>query len=304
MATEQLPGTKRAADHAQRFRDAMEAMRSRTDLTAKGLAAVGTAAVGAVGYAAYTDAFPAEGPFLAFVFLFLGPLLMIVAVLALVVRFNRASESVLTSTDIDHMVTVNDLDEQQRRLIEEKYERMASLNEVESLRAYQARSFRLDRIADRLPAAKADPFRQRADLIQGEVHATQTQVAALIVRSRARNAMTGWTLAWILVFVGGWYSAALSADALGAERSEEIEIAKACADARTAGATDLPGICDGQGPAAEDETTAGETLEDSVVSLTEAWRDCRRAAAKAAEDPSVCLPLERALAASRGESAP
>jgi hypothetical protein len=284
----------------------MEKIRSRSDLTAKGLAAVGTAAVGAIGYKEFANAFPAEGHWLIFVCLFLGPVLMICAVVALIVRFSRAGESVLTNADVEHVVEVNHLDPGQRDLVEEKYSQMAKLNEVDSLGAYQARGFRFERIADRRPAAEADPVRQRADQVHGEVLATQSGVAALIVRDRAKKAMTGWTIVWIFLFAGGWYSVSLSADALSAERTEKIEIAKSCAEARKAGADEdkLPGICgekpngDGKGS----EASTAETIGDSVVAITESWRDCWKAAAKAKEDRSVCAPLQRARAAAEGDA--
>ena len=46
------------ADQAQRFRDATEQIRARTERTAKGLGGLGTLAVSAVGIAKFADIFP------------------------------------------------------------------------------------------------------------------------------------------------------------------------------------------------------------------------------------------------------
>lgn len=308
MAAEPLPGTARATEQAQRFRDAAEKIRSRTDLTAKALGAVGTAAVAGVGYAKFADVFPYDGPSIALVGLAAGLIGMVVAVVSLVWRFSKASGSVFTSADVDNVISTNSLDGEEEKILREKYERMAKLNEVDSLSAYQARAYRFERIADRLPGTEGEPLRARAGQIMSELLATQNQVSTLIVRYRANQAVYGtMTLFLIGLFILSWYGTALSADALEGRRSGEVDIAKSCGEAAEKGGTfksGTPAIC---GEADDEELTptqeAAKAARDGVAAILAARNACLDKADEAGAGGAVCEPLQRALAAA-GESSP
>lgn len=307
MAAEPLLASKRAADRAERNRAATEKIRSRTDLTAKALAAVGTAAVSAIGYNKLADVYPYGGPDWAVAIIVVGAELMIIAVLHLLRRFSDAGEVIVTWVDLQKTIEDNKLDAEEVKIVRGVYEEMAKLNDVDSLAAYQARAHRYERMADSCEcSSRADELRAQADLIANEISSVHTRVAALILKKRAREATSGGkTLKLILLFVIGWYLMAYAADRIESDRNGEVEVAKACADAREAGAKELPAICDKQVPEAQEPVTAAETIDGLVVSAAEARKECRKAARKAKEDLEVaCLPSERALAAAKGEGAP
>lgn len=237
MSTEgPTPATKRAEEQAERSRDAMEKIRSRTDLTAKGLAAAGSAAVAGVGYAKLADVFPVEGTcWVWFVVLGLGFVSMIVAVIVAVRVFNNATRSVMTEPDANETIRLNQLDRYTRFSPDDEeklkgiYKRMGQLNGVESLAAYQARARRFERIAARMEdGAVATVLRKRANAIMSEIVAAQERAGMLILRNRANRALFGRkTLASIFFFAAGLYAMALSADAFEGDRKERTEIEKA-----------------------------------------------------------------------------
>ena len=205
----------------------MTMIRSRTDHTTKGLAAVGTAAVTAIGYAKLADVFPYHGPSWSIPVLVLGLSAMVVAVVRLVQRFERIGDTIITYADIQRTLDCNRLEEPERTTLEREYKNMAALNGVETLRAYNARAHRFERIADRADSGTASSLRARADAIRAEVLATQDRVVVFILRERAKTAFfSPRVVLWLVVFLLGWYSTALAADVLQAHRSESPEPSK------------------------------------------------------------------------------
>ena len=121
-ATQTLPGMKRASDQSERYREAMDKIRARTDATSKGLAAAGTAAIGGIGYAKLADVFPYEGPGWALVLLVVGVLTMLAVVIAVVRLFSSASQTVVTSADAEMTITANpSFDEKEKTLVRDIY---------------------------------------------------------------------------------------------------------------------------------------------------------------------------------------
>jgi hypothetical protein len=248
VAEETLPGTSRANTHSERFRDVMNQMRSRTDLTAKGLAAVGTAAVSAIGYAKLADVFPYGGPLWALLALIAGMLGMIVAVVVLVRRFFGASQVMITSPDLRETAKLNELDTAETELLEKAYDDSARANKVNTLVELeeQGRALEEDALKEDDPD-KAKSGHRQAERILAEVQAAQDRGAAFIVRRRATYALFGWpSLLLLALFAFGWYGTALGADALESNRKDEIDVAVACADAREKAEIlkdELPAIC-------------------------------------------------------------
>lgn len=222
VAAEQLPAAQRATENSEHFRALMTLIRSRTDATAKGLAAVGTAAVSAIGYATLADFFPYHGPWYAAAGLGAGLVAMVVAVILLVRRFERLAETVITYADAERTRRKSHLKVPEFRILTAEYKEMARLNAVDSLRAYNARAHRFERIAD----ACGDPetattLRARADVIRAEVLATQDRAVVFILRKRAKQAFFHKeAVALLLLFLVGWYGTALCADALQSKRAD------------------------------------------------------------------------------------
>jgi hypothetical protein len=314
MAEEEgLPGAKRASDQAGRYRDAMEKIRQRTDYTSKGLATVGTAAIAAIGYAKLADVFPWAGWSLAILALALGVVLMIAAVLLLVRRFAAASESVFTSSDLAKTFERNKINEAEKCLIKKVYDETAKKNEADSLCAYEAQALQLEKEADgKEDAKKAGPLRVRADKILNEIQAAQDRAGALLLRRRAYTAVFGWGMAlWVSVFVVGWYATAVGADSLQSEHSDQVILAKSCAEARAAEKVvkdDIPDICGTQleeekaEEEAEEEKTAATTQREGITALASAVETCQNTAeTNKEESKNPCLRLERALLAALEE---
>jgi hypothetical protein len=222
MAVEQLPAAIRATEKSEHFRELMTLIRGRTDVTAKGLAAVGTAAMSAIGYAKLADVFPYFGPWFALAGLGLGLVAMIFAVVMLVRRFEDLADTVITFADAERTREASQLSGPEFKTLTREYKKMARLNGVESLGAYSARAHRFERIADATSdRATADSLRARADAIQAEVSATQDRAVVFILRERAKRAFFHWkAIVLLVVFLAGWYGTALSADALQAKRDE------------------------------------------------------------------------------------
>lgn len=294
-------GAERAKQNGEQFSKAIEAIRGRSDLAAKALGGIGTAAISALGYAKLTDIFPYGGPCWALVLLIVGAILMIVAVLVLVYGFYAATQSLITSSDIDQTASRNDMDEAEKRLVKWAYDDTAELNGVKSLRAYEARGQRFDRIAERAPEARAKVLGDAAARIAAEVGATQARAATFVLRRRSNRAMFAKrTLFFLFLFVVGWYGTATGASALQNGRSGKIAVAKECAEARALPKiveTELPGIC-GTPPAAKtpEVKTPAELSKKAVVALAGEVAECLKATATAAE----CVPLQRALTAATG----
>ena len=200
-------GTERASQSAEQFSKAIETLRGRSDLAAKALGGVGTAAISALGYAKLTDVFPYGGPGWALAALIVGPIAMVVALGFLVRGFYTATQSLITSSDIDETVSRNGMKPAEKTLVEQAYRDTAKLNGVNTLRAYEARGQRFERIAERAPTERAKCIGEAAARIAAEVAATQQRAATFVLRRRSTEALFGiGTIACLVLFVGGWYA--------------------------------------------------------------------------------------------------
>jgi hypothetical protein len=296
---------ERANQSTKNFSDGIAQIRQRADYAAKGLAGIGTAAITAIGYTKLADVFPDGGPSWAPWLLGVGVLLMIIAVAFLVRRFHGASESVITKSDVDKTVALNDLSDEERKTIEETYGDMAELNGLDTLRAYEARGQRLERIADRVPDSEAKRLHEQAQLIFAEIKATQARASAFVLRERSTRALFS-PLTYVLVglFVVGWYSVALSADAMESKRTDEIAVAKSCVEAHEKKELIddeiFPDICGTVKTGEKKEPTPAETSGQAVESSAKSWVACKQAARKAGAGAEDCVPLEKALLAAIG----
>lgn len=303
MTEEVSAGAKRASEQAQRFHEVFESVRQRTDYTSKGLGAIGVAAVAGVGYANLANDFPYGGPWWAVVFLILGVLAMVAAVVSLVSRFNRANEAVITSPSYEETFHHNKIrDKKEQDLIKKIYREIAKQQQVTTLRAYEARGQRFERIASQCKGARAALLRARADQILTEVTATEDRAAALLLRHRGHLALFSRAFViWVFVFALGWYATALGSDALQSDRSDQIEVAKLCAEARAEKEiveAKLPSICGDPPPKKEEEKEkphATKVAGDGLAALAAAFESCLNAAEENGENRDVCVRLEDAL---------
>lgn len=238
-----------AYDQVERFRGVADKVRQRADTSAKALGGLATTAVGAIGIAKVADIFPIHWDGWAVVAVLatlIGFALIVAVVAAFTARLWQVNSPIFTSSLASR---IPELAPDERKRVETTYKDMAELNGVPSLRAYEARAHRLDRIADRSHPPRRNRLRAQAALIRAEVMATQNRAAADVIRRRAAKPLTG-KKAWrsYVVAVVGFLAFALGADYLEAERSGRVAIAKECAAAQKAVVdqrldTKLPDIC-------------------------------------------------------------
>jgi hypothetical protein len=249
MAGDEPTAPTGTADQAQRFRDATEKVRQRTELTAKTLGGLGITAVSAIGIAKFADIFPwapDQGWWVAL--LIVSFLLMIGVVGLFTYRLWHANERILLRSDVDRM---NDLSDEEKDTVREVYAETARLNLAPSLRALEARAQRLYRIATRTDNKDlAKQLRQRADDIAADIRSVQARAGMIVVRRRAgqaiRDALAIAAFAVLALSIVGF---GVSSDRLDSERTQLTKIVKDCAEAKKAaqigGVQELPRICEG-----------------------------------------------------------
>ena len=241
-----------ANEQQKRFRDAADKIRSRADLTAKGLGALGTTVLTAIGITKVGDLFPAKAELrwlVGVAFVLVGFAAMTFVLGFFTRRLWRVNEPIFLAADEKRMP---DLDKHSPKgttpeldRVTEIYGGMADLNDVPSLRAYELRGHRWERIAERERNEKrAKELQIRAALLRAEVLATETRALAVLVRDRASRAIAdSRAVAAYAAFVIGVVLFAAGADWLESNRTDEVALARSCGDARKAGATELPDPC-------------------------------------------------------------
>ncbi|MGI8729557.1 MAG: hypothetical protein ACR2LK_06130 [Solirubrobacteraceae bacterium] len=223
----------------QRFRASIEAVRSRADLTAKALAALGTTALSALGIAKFADVYPLPPGgwdahlVLATVASVGGFLLVAVAIALFTTRFWKVSSPIFVSSDLDEMK--GELSSPQRKRAQLRYDHIARRRDAPSMRAYEARAERFDRLASSTDEPQRSELRAAAALIRAEVAAAGAHVGADAVRDRATQTLRGWGARGVVAsFLVGLVAFGLGTDYLDGERKGRTEIAKECAAATKA----------------------------------------------------------------------
>jgi hypothetical protein len=337
------PVTAVARENATRSKEALDKLRQRADTTAKAFGALATSLLTAVGVAKIGDVFPLESSNRAWTWagaLFVGFGLMAAAIAFFTARLWRVSNPILAHVDPDRMKDY--LSKSELALVKEVYKEARQRWSVPSVRAYARRGRRLERIADRLNhEPSAAKLRERSAAIGVELQAVMSHALALVGRRRAGKVVRSWlSVGAFAVFVIGVVVFAVSSDRLESARAGEIALAKSCAEARTAHATEdaLPGLCgDEKNPtpeqivalakacadartanAAEEtitavcgepstpddeaKTTPDQEADSALVALVQARGRCRAAVREAgAAQPGPCAALDRAVAAALRE---
>jgi hypothetical protein len=247
------PAPTGATDQAQRFRDATEKVRQRTELTAKTFGGLGTAAISALGIAKFADVFPwAPGQGVWVCVLITSFLVMIGVVGLFAWRLWHASERIVLRSDAEKM---SELDGGEKETVKEVYRETARLNLVPTLRALEARAHRLYRIANRVDDANlAKKLIQRANDIAADIHSVEARAGLLVVRRRAAQAFRDrWAILAFIALALAVVGFGISADRLESERAGLTKVVKDCAEAKKAaqvgGIRGVPEICKGSSPA-------------------------------------------------------
>lgn len=211
-----------ASAQTKRAREVIDTIRKRADLSAKALAAIGGAALGAISLDKVGDLSPTDwGDESTVVWAFLlliGFVAMAAAIVSFVIRLEEVNRPVFVSSRLDRMDVKGD----ERGAVAQAFADMADLNDAPSLRAYEARAARLDRIADHSDEKRAAELRRRAAVIREEVQATHARAAADVVRARGAKALTGKdAIKWYAAAVLGFVLFTIGVDHLESEREAD-----------------------------------------------------------------------------------
>ncbi len=248
----------RALSQEKVYSEALEKLRQRSDLTAKAIAGIGSTAIGGLGIATLTDIWPPGEPALAVVGLVAGFFAMAAGVILLAQRIWKAQQPVVIGSG----KSIDGADRREQRIADRVSDEIAHFHDVESLRAYEARGVRFERVAARLKGtdpALAERVLRAAQVVLAEVSEARMRTVYAIVRRRAFNAFQSvWALVLALLIAVGFYLVGISADKLDAERSGQIQFAKDCATALgtpNIDRSDLPSACRQGAPASPKPTS-------------------------------------------------
>lgn len=257
---------------AKDFRDAADVLRNRVEWFGKVLVAISTLGTGAVGLAKVGDLFPVPDGSVAWAWgAVLGLLAAALAAVGIAVRLMRVGEPVVVEVDVDTSspgVTASDL-----AAIRRIFAAAAARFGFQSLAGVQERERSMRRAAIR---ADSDAERARrtalADELRSEIDIALARAEMAVVRRRATDAV-GSFVAFLLhaTVLGGLVLFAAGADAVASNRVVIGDTAKACGDARTAGATDQELADSGCEGAAEgdDETDAEPSVDEQRTAFLE-----------------------------------
>jgi hypothetical protein len=303
------PATTAAVDRSKRFRDASDKVRERSDATAKGLAALGTTGLTAVGITKFADLYPlppGEEP-LAWLAI-ISFVLMSAMLAAFIFRLWNANKPLVPRTDLEAMMTTRkEIDEHEKEEMKRVYDETALRHGAANLQAFEARGDRLQRIADRTSnATLAGTLKAMAERIRAETEVAFSRAQLIVVRRRMNSALKGpWAVIFAIVFVASLVGFGLSTDHIDSERTTRVAAYKACAEAITAKVdkAKLPDICAGVSPSSAASPTAEQTAAAVVTGLTAAYGTCIDTAVEHKRSIDMCDGIKTELA-SAVQSAP
>jgi hypothetical protein len=265
---------------ATEFRAIADALRLRVDLFGKALAAIATLGTTAVGLTKISDLFPARG-WSGWVFVVaacLGLTFAALAAISVAVRLMRVARPIFMHADMERSKELDD--DEYRDAVEPVFKAAAERFGYTSLMGLQERERSLRNAASR--TTDKDEHARRtalADEVKAEIEQALGQGQVVVIRRRATNAVSGCG-AWLryVVVIGGLVIFAAGADKVSSDRTDPIASAKACGEARTAGATreelEATKVC--KGPAAQEPKppSAAEARAQITAKLAATLQAC------------------------------
>ncbi len=290
------PAAAAAIAQASSFKAASDKLRERSETTAKALAALGTTGLTAVGIAKFSDIYPVPpGGTASSLLVIAGFLAMTLSLAGFTILLWDANRPLVTKVDPNEMGE----NEDEIHAIDEIYARVAKLNGVASLEAYQARAFRLQRIAERSDDAGATKLRASADRIRAEIHATSARAALIVIRQRINEALKGFNaLLLALTFLAGLLAFGLASDHLDSERTAKVATLKACSEAAEAKVeiSRLPDICKGvRSSPKEAKLSTEQTRAVRVKALSSSYASCINTAVEQQQPATMCDAIKNQL---------
>jgi hypothetical protein len=291
--------TDAAVEQAKRFRDASDKIRERSDATAKGLAALATTGLTAVGLTKFSDVFPTppgQAPWVIVVLV--SFVALAVPLFAFTLWLWDANRPLVPRSDLEQMATRGDIDDDEKTEMKRVYVETALRNNAVDLRAFEARGERFQRLADRsVDAAQVTRLSERARRIRAEVDVALTRAQLVVVRRRMNRALKGApALLSAAVFVAALIGFGIATDHIDSERTERITVYRSCADAVEANvdANTLPDICDGA-VATPDPPTEQQKHAAAVTAFATLFKTCVDTAAEQNDDLAMCDQIKARL---------
>jgi hypothetical protein len=216
------------------FKDIADAVRSRTDLFGKTLGAIATLGVTAVGLAKIGDLFPIDGNGWWAALACIGLVAAGVAAIWIAVRLMKVARPVFTDPDL---TVSTDLNEDEQSAVKPVYDAAAKRFGYTSLVGLQERERSL-RDAASWTTDKDERARRTAlaDEVKSEIEQALARGQVVTVRHRSTNAVTGFAWVLYITVILGLIAFAIGTDKVSSDRMDAAD-AKACAEARKAGAT-------------------------------------------------------------------
>lgn len=290
---------------ASELREIADALRSRVDLFGKTLAGIVGLGTTAVGLSEIGDLFPYDGN-LEWVYIACGGLaLAALAAICVAVLLMRVARPVFISADLDKNT---ELDDAERKEVRPVFADAAQRFGFSSLIALQEYERSVRNVASR---ATDEDERTRQTALANEVKAEIEQALArgqvVTIRRRASRAVTWDASVFYVLIIAGLLAFALGTDKVSSDRKDPVAQAKACGEARKAGATakELGDTkeCEGAGDdAAEDPEPPSAAQARAQISgqLTAALQACADLVQKANGGPlneKDCDPVRQAVSA-------
>jgi hypothetical protein len=221
---------------ASEYRNIADNLRNRVDLFGKTLAAVATLGTTAVGLNRIGDLFPAEGNEGWVWGACIGLLVAGLAAIGVAIRLMLVGRPVIMQPDLERNP---ELDSREQKSVKPIFDAAAKRFGYESLIGLAERERSLRKAASRTTDPEERARRtDLADEVKTEIEQALASAQVAIVRRRSTKAVHAF-VPWCLYFAAGvgLIVFAVGTDKIASDRKDPIAGAKACGEARKAGAT-------------------------------------------------------------------
>lgn len=287
------------------FREIADQLRNRVDLFGKTLAAVATLGTTAVGLSKIGDLFPAKGNVPWVIVACIALAVAALAAIGVAVELMKVGRPVFMRADLEGN---EELDSDEIKAVRPVFKAAAKRFGYTSLLGLQEREESLrsatTRVTDEEERARRTAL---ADDVKAEIDEAMARAQVVVIRRRATEAVTGRD-AWrrYAAVIVGLVLFAVGTDKVSSDRVDHIAEAKACGEARKAGATGAElarakPACDGQPEKADEPPSAAEARAQVTSKLAGALDACTALVTKegvAASGPLTndeCDPVREAL---------
>ena len=241
---------------AAEYRAIADSLRARVDLFGKALASLATLGTTAVGLSRISDLYPTSDELL--VYITCAALAAAAgAAIWVAVRLMKVGRPVFMTADPGDSGA--EVDSSERKEVQPVFEQAARRFGYSSLVGLQERERSLRHAAAH--ATDKDERTRRtglADEVKTEIEQALARAQVIVIRRRATRAVSdrgAWGLYAVVII--GLVVFALGADKASSEREDKVATAKACGEARKAGATaselGRTGVCEGKGETAAEK---------------------------------------------------